>query len=463
MSHAIQFPPGFLWGAATSAYQIEGATDVGGRSPSIWDRFCERPGAIEDGTDGSVACDHYHRYLDDVALMKELGLSSYRFSVAWPRVIPGGTGAVNEEGLDFYRRLVDRLLEAGIRPLVTLYHWDLPQALEDRGGWPARDTAKAFVDYAEAVVQALGDRVEDWITHNEPWCASVLGYQDGKQAPGRTDVRAALAAAHHLMLSHGMAVPVIRESCARAQVGLANIYCPGQPASPSRADARACRIFDGVFNRWYFDPIYGRGYPEDIVAFHRDEGNLPEGPLPFVRDGDLETMAVPTDFLGLNYYSRAICRDEATPEQDNEPITVERAPSSEDTDMGWEVYPEGLYDALVHVHRAYGPRKVLLTEFGCAYDTGPDETGRVADHRRIRFLYDHLAAARRAMDDGVPLGGAYVWSMLDNFEWAFGYQMRFGIIYVDFDTQQRFPKDSARWLRDSIAAGELQPPDERAR
>ncbi|MEZ4445013.1 MAG: GH1 family beta-glucosidase [Polyangiaceae bacterium] len=457
VSTAIHFPSGFLWGAATSSYQIEGAVDVDGRSPSIWDRFCERPGAIEDGTDGARACDHYRRYADDVALIEELGLDSYRFSVAWPRVIPGGTGAVNDRGLDFYRRLVDRLLEKGIRPLVTLYHWDLPQVLEDRGGWPARDTAKAFVDYAAVVVGALGDRVEDWVTHNEPWCASVLGYQDGKHAPGRTNARDALAAAHHLMLSHGLAVPVVRELSAGARVGLSNIICPGQPASPSHADAEACRVFDGVFNRWYFDPLYGRGYPEDIVAFHRAQGHLPEGPMPFLRDGDLETMAAPTDFIGLNYYSRAVCRDETIPEAENEPVTVRRAPKSEDTDMGWEVYPEGLYDALMRVHRDYAPPKILLTEIGCAYDTGPDETGRVADHRRIRFLHDHLVAARRAMADGVPLEGVYMWSLLDNFEWAFGYAMRFGIVYVDFETQERFPKDSARWLRDSIAAGELQP------
>lgn len=456
MSSPQRFPPGFLWGAATSSYQIEGATEDDGRAKSIWDVFAARPGAIEDGTDGAVACDHYHRYEADVALMAELGLNAYRFSIAWPRVIPTGTGATNEAGLDFYRRLVDRLLEAKIQPMVTLYHWDLPQILEERGGWPQRDTAKAFVDYAAVVVKALGDRVKHWITHNEPWCASVLGYEAGVQAPGRTHTPDALAAAHHLLLSHGLAVPVIREHCPDGEVGIANIICPGVPASPSEADAEACRHFDGTFNRWYYDPIYGRGYPEDIVALHREKGHLPEGPIPFVEDHDLDTIAVDTDFIGINYYSRAILRAEDVPEENNAPRTVERAPTSLDTDMGWEVYPAGLRASLQRIHRDYGPRKIYITEFGCAYATAPDDDGRVRDRKRVAFLNDHLAEAHRAREeDEVPLEGVFVWSLFDNFEWAFGYRMRFGLVWVDFDTQQRVIKDSGRWYREVATRGEL--------
>ena len=451
-----QFPDGFLWGAATSSYQIEGAAAEDGRGESIWGTFAAQPGKIADGSSGDVACDHYHRYERDVALMAELGIGAYRFSIAWPRVIPNGSGATNPKGLDFYRRLVDSLLEAKIIPMATLYHWDLPQSLEDRGGWPSRDTAKAFVDFAEVVVRTLGDRVQHWITHNEPWCASVLGYEAGVQAPGRTDARDALAAAHHLMLSHGMAVPVIRAHCESAEVGLANIICPGEPASPSRADAEACRVFDGTFNRWYYDPIYGRGYPEDIVAHHRSKGHLPEGPLPFVQDGDLDTIAAETDFLGLNYYSRAIVRAEDVPESENEPPTVARARKELDTDMGWEVYPAGLRASLRRIHRDYAPKKIYVTEFGCAYDTAPDETGRVRDRRRVAYLHDHLAEAHLAIEeDGIPLAGVFVWSLFDNFEWAFGYRMRFGLVWVDFDTQRRVIKDSGRWYREVATRGEL--------
>jgi len=452
MTEAKVFPPTFTWGCATSSYQIEGAVEEGGRGVSIWDHFAAKPGTIEDASDGAIACDHYHRYPEDVALMKSLGMHAYRFSIAWPRILPGGDGPVNQAGVDFYDRLVDRLLEAGIRPYATLYHWDMPQVLEDRGGWPSRDTAKVFVDYTEAVVRALGDRVTDWITHNEPWCISILGYENGEHAPGRKSVPDALATAHHLLLSHGWSVPVIRQHCPGAKVGITLNLCPAEPASESEADRVACELFDGWFNRWFLDPLYGKGYPEDVVEDHRRKANLPEGPLPFVQPGDLDTMAVETDFLGINYYSRAIIRSDKIPEAENAPRRVHRAPKSEDTDMGWEVYPKGLFDTLTRVHRDYTPKKIFVTECGAAYDTPPNSEGRVRDDKRLSFLATHFEQCRLAIEDGVPVGGFFVWSFFDNFEWAFGYKKRFGIVWVDYETQQRNLKDSARWYQQVIEA-----------
>jgi len=449
------FPPEFILGCATSSYQIEGATNADGRGESIWDRFARKPGAIHDGSDGSVACEHHRLFETDVAILAELGVHSYRFSIAWPRIMPQGRGPVCQQGLDFYERLVDALLAANIRPFVTLYHWDLPQALDDEGGWLSRDTARAFADYAGVVARTLGDRVTDWITHNEPWCVSVLGYEQGEHAPGHKSVPEMLVAAHHVLLSHGLAVPRIRSHTPGARVGITLNACPGQPASISDADVAACRLFDGLFNRWYFDPIFGRGYPGDVVAHHRSTGHLPEDGLPFVEKGDLEAIAVETDFVGINYYSRAIVRDEALPDEENAPRTVHRAPASEDTDMGWEVYPEGLYDTLTRVHEDYGPRAIYITECGAAYGDAPSGAGGVADARRVKFLGDHFIQTRRALDAGVPVQGFFVWSLLDNFEWAYGYTKRFGIVWVDYASQKRIIKDSGHWLRRVIANNTL--------
>ncbi len=448
----LSFPERFLWGAATSSYQIEGAVDADGRSESIWDRFAAKPGAIEDGSDGRVACDHFHRWPEDVALMKGLGLHSYRFSVAWPRIVPGGTGAVNQAGLDFYDRLVDGLLAAGIDPCVTLYHWDMPQVLEDLGGWPRRQTADAFVHYASAVAERLGDRVKFWITHNEPWCAAILGYLEGIHAPGRKDKPAALAAAHHMLLSHGMAVPVIRAASPGAKVGITLNLVDAQPASPSDADMDACRHFDGSFNRWFLDPLYVGSYPEDIVKDCVERGELPaDNPLPFVLDGDMEIMGVPTDFLGINYYSRGVLRSDAVSEEDNLPRVIPEAPEETKTDIGWEVYPDGLYNLLARVHETYAPGPLYVTENGAAYHTAPDEDGRIRDTRRIEYVHGHLVAAHRAIEDGIPLAGYFLWSLMDNYEWSFGYNQRFGIVWVDYETLERTPKDSALWYRDVIA------------
>jgi beta-glucosidase len=441
----LPFPEGFLWGAATSAFQIEGSTQADGRGESIWDRFAATPGKVSDGTDGKVACDHYRRWKDDVALMRWMGLGSYRFSLAWPRVLPEGRGRVNAAGLDFYDRLVDGLLEAGIQPMATLYHWDLPQALQDAGGWPHRDTALAFVEYADVVSRRLGDRVKRWVTHNEPWCITVLGHVNGEHAPGEKDWGRALACAHHVLLSHGWAVPVLRQNAPGAEVGITLNLVPSEPASPSEWDLDATRAFDGSFNRWFLDPLYGRGYPRDVLDDHIAAGRLAGRAPDFVKLGDLSTIAAPTDFLGVNYYSRAVLRSDKVPEAENLPRTVHLR--EETTDMGWEVYAGGLESLLRRLHADYAPRKLYITENGAAYATGPDAAGRVPDVERERYLREHLQACHRALAAGVPLAGYYAWSLLDNFEWAFGYEKRFGLVHVDYATQARTPKDSAHFYR----------------
>jgi beta-glucosidase len=439
------FPADFLWGAATSSYQIEGAAREDGRGESIWDRFCRTPGKVLNGENGDVACDHYHRMPEDVALMKQLGLAAYRFSVAWPRVFPEGAGAVNEPGLAFYDRLVDTLLEAGIEPWLTLYHWDLPQALEDAGGWPSRDVVPRFVEYADAVSRRLGDRVSRWITLNEPWCSSMLGYQIGHHAPGRESMPDALAASHHLLLAHGRSVPVLRANAPGAEVGITLNFCPAEPASESPQDAAAARSFDGWFNRWFLDPICGGGYPADKLHEHFG-GAIP----PWLEQGDLEHIANPTDFLGVNYYNRAILRAD---ESGNAPRTL--FPNPDPTDMDWEVCAPALERLLLRLRDRYdGP--LFITENGAAYSTGPGPDGRVPDVRRRDYFDGHLRACASAIDRGVDLRGYFAWSLMDNFEWAFGYERRFGLVWTDYDTQERIPKDSALWYRDVIARNGLE-------
>ena len=443
------FPPGFVWGAATSSYQIEGAAHEDGRGPSIWDTFCRQPGKVVRAENGDFACDHYHRYRDDVQMMADLGLQAYRFSIAWPRILPTGREtAPLEAGLDFYDRLVDALLAKQITPWATLYHWDLPQALEDRGGWRSRETVEAFVRYAGVVADRLGDRVKHWITINEPWCVAVLGHESGEHAPGLTDRAEMLSAAHHVLLAHGLAVPEIRARVPDAQVGITLNLCPAVPASDSDADRQATRRFDGGFNRWYLHPVFGRGYPEDCVGDYRAEGIWPAGDPAWLRPGDLEAMAAPCDFLGVNYYSRGVIRDDDAP--DNLPPTT--VASDEVTDMGWEVAPDALRDLLLHLGETYG-LPVVITENGAAWPTGPDADGRVRDVRRVDYFRRHLRACGQALERGAPLIGYFAWSLMDNFEWAWGYDKRFGLVWVDYETQQRIPKDSARFYRDTIAAG----------
>lgn len=437
------FPPGFVWGVATSAFQIEGAHAADGRAPSIWDTFAARPGAIADGSNATVACDHYHRLAEDIGIMRSLGVRAYRFSVAWPRILPEGRGAVNGAGLDFYDRLVDGLLAAGIDPWLTLYHWDLPQVLEDRGGWTSRATAYAFVDLADVVSRRLGDRVRHWITHNEPWCASVLGHAQGDHAPGRRSWADAIVAAHHILLSHGLAVPVLRTNAPGARVGVAINTSECEPASPSRADREAARRFDGELNRWFLDPLYFGHYPADVIVAHAEAGRLPDG-MRFVLPGDMATIRTPTDFLGVNYYARAVVRSSDVAETDNAPRTIPLPDPADLTDMGWEIHPQGLTASLLRLHRDYRPASLVVTENGAAFGTGPGEDGAVDDERRCAYLIRHVAACRDAIASGAPLEGYFHWSLLDNFEWAFGFSRRFGLVWVDFDTQQRIVKASGR-------------------
>lgn len=441
----ITFPDNFLWGVATASYQIEGAWNLDGKGESIWDRFTHTEGNILDGSTGDVACDHYHLYPEDIALMQSLNVQAYRFSIAWPRILPTGRGQVNQAGLDFYSRLVDGLLEAGIEPFVTLYHWDLPQALQDRGGWPERSTAEAFTEYADVVSRHLGDRVRHWMTHNEPWCISFLSHQIGEHAPGWQDWPAALRAAHHVLLSHGWAVPVLRRNSPGSEVGIVLNFEHVDAASASPADQQAARRQDGYFNRWFLDPVYGRYYPADMVSDYIHAGYLPHG-LDFVLDGDRRTIGVQTDFLGVNYYTRSVVHQGARgwPEA----LTV---PDVERTEMGWEIYPQGLYHLLNRLHFEYRIPKLYITENGCSYSDGPNAAGKVPDQRRLDYLRDHFAAAQRAMQNGVPLAGYFVWSLMDNFEWAKGYTQRFGVVWTDFETQERIPKDSALWYKDVIA------------
>ena len=433
------FPSDFAWGAATSAYQIEGAARADGRGESIWDRFCRTPGRVRGGDTGDVACDHYHRFREDVALVASLGLDAYRFSISWPRVLPQGTGAVNAAGLDFYDRLVDELLEHGIAPHATLYHWDLPQALEDRGGWPVRSTAEAFAEYAGVVAARLGDRAR-LATLNEPWCASELGYRLGIHAPGRTEPAAALAAGHHLLVAHGLGVQAIRAAAPAADVGIVLNFEAKQPATPHLLDLEAAAIRHAQYNRWYLDPIAGLDYPEEAArAWRWDAGE--------VRDGDPALIATPLDFLGVNYYTRDVVRSDLLPPLVGRPGTAER------TGMGWDVYPEGLTQVLELVASRTGDLPLYVTENGAAYPLDPDDPTH--DPLRVRFLRRHLEAALAAIERGVPLRGYFAWSLLDNFEWAEGYAQRFGIVHVDFGTLERRVRDSGRFLAAVARTGVL--------
>jgi beta-glucosidase len=430
-----RFPDGFFWGTATAAYQIEGAHDADGKGPSIWDTFSHTPGKIETGDVGDVACDHYHRYRDDVTLMADLGLTAYRFSISWPRVLPQGTGAVNGAGLDFYQRLVDALLERNITPFITLYHWDLPQTLQDRRGWGNRDMAGWFADYAALVGRTLGDRVKHWITFNEPFAFLVLGHIFGMHAPGLTDPQLAFQSSHHVNLAHGDAVRALRAAVRGSRVGITQVSMPVYPASEGDADAAAARRFDGFINRWYWEPPLVGRYPDDIVE---RLGSI----APAIDPGDLERMAPPIDFFGHNSYTRAVVRDDpesmllgATQVKTHNPAT----------EMGWEIYPDHLYDALTRITRDYGAPDIYITENGAAFR---DEVvnGEVKDPQRLDYLYTHLAACHRAIEDGVKLRGYFCWSLLDNFEWAHGYAKRFGVVYTDYPTQRRIVKASGRWL-----------------
>jgi beta-glucosidase len=441
-----QLPPGFVFGTATSAYQIEGGRHEGGKGDSIWDRFSDL-GRLADR--GDVACDHYHRHAEDVALLAGLGVDAYRFSIAWSRVIPDGDGAVNPEGLDFYDRLVDELLAAGIAPWPTLYHWDLPVELQERGGWTERRTAAAFARYAGVVADRLGDRVRHWITHNEPWVATFLGHVDGVFAPGTTSWPDGLAAGHHILLSHGMAVDQIRSQAPGAEIGIALDCRPSRPATPSPADAAADRHFDGYRNRWFFDPVFGKGYPEHMVAAYRDRGRLPSGHPVLARPDDHDLIARPIDFVGLNYYTSIVV---SAGDEEHEPSETMPDPPEGFTEMGWEITPSALTAFLERIDTDYGHPTVIVTENGASYSDGPDDTGRIRDDRRIAYLDAHIQAVETAVARGARVGGYFVWSLLDNLEWVAGFSQRFGLVWVDHHTGTRTPKDSYDWYRRRIAS-----------
>ena len=433
-----RFAPEFVWGVATSSYQIEGATTEDGRGPSIWDVFAARPGRTHRGHDGAVAVDHYHRWRQDVALIDQLGLDAYRFSIAWPRIQPEGAGAVEPRGLAFYDRLVDGLLEVGIEPWPTLFHWDLPQALEDAGGWPRRETAERFADYAEIVVDALGDRVRHWTTLNEPWCAAFLGYGSGVHAPGRTEPAAALAASHHLHLAHGLALERIRARRPDVEVGVTlNLYAVS-PADDTGRHDDAVRRIDGLMNRWFFDPILLGRYPQDVLD---DVAGV--GGTDVIGDEDLTVIGAPVDFLGVNYYTRHVVAAGPWPGSAEVEFVSRDWPK---TASGWDIDPEGLGEVLARVRRDYPPVPIYITENGAAFDDVLGVDGRVRDDDRIDFLRRHLTVLADVIEDGVDVRGYFAWSLLDNFEWAEGYRKRFGIVYVDFETLERTPKDSAHWF-----------------
>ncbi|MFJ3202466.1 GH1 family beta-glucosidase [Streptomyces sp. NPDC086989] len=463
------FPPDFLWGTATAAYQIEGAAREGGRTPSIWDTFSHTPGKVFEGHTGDVAVDHYHRYPEDVRLMAELGLNAYRFSVSWSRVQPTGRGPAVQKGLDFYRRLVDELLAAGIDPALTLYHWDLPQDLEDVGGWPERSTAERFAEYATLVADALGDRVKRWITLNEPWCSAFLGYASGVHAPGRTNPVAALRAAHHLNLGHGLAVRALRSALpADAQLAVSLNLHEVRPLSPSAEDREAARRIDAVGNRIWLGPMLEGGYPEDLLA---DTAHLTD--WAFVRDGDPAAIHQRLDLLAVNYYTSTVvshvAKGAARPQDDGhgasehspwpgaDQVAFHRAPG-ERTAMGWPVDPSALYDLLTRTTARYPGLPLVISENGAAYEDviGPD--GTVHDPQRAAYIHAHLDAVHRAITDGADVRGYFLWSLLDNFEWAYGYAKRFGAVHVDYDTLERTPKSSARWYSRVARTGELHAP-----
>ncbi len=436
----IRFPDSFVWGASTSAYQIEGAWQADGKGPSIWDAFVHQAGNVANGDTGDVACDHYHRFREDVALLRDLGAAAYRFSVSWPRVQPDGAGTVNRAGLDFYERLVDELLEAGVEPWACLYHWDLPLAQQERGGWVERDTVERFVDYARIVADALGDRVAHVAIFNEPNVAAALGHLFGLHAPGLRDPQAFAAATHHFNLATGATVEALR-SYGGLELGTILSLQPVHAVRDEEEDLRMRDLFDAVSNRTVLDPILRGAYP-DLVA-----GMLE----PHVRDGDLDRIAQPLDWLGVNLYTRQrVKADAASLLGASVAGPPDGAPA---TDMGWEVYPEALYEQLRDLHDNYDAPPLYVTENGAAYDDGPDATGEVNDRRRIDYLAGHLEAAHRALAEGVDLRGYFAWSLLDNFEWHEGYEKRFGIVHVDYDTLERTPKRSFAWLQRTIANG----------
>lgn len=442
----MRFPQGFLWGTATSAYQIEGGSGEDGKGMSIWDKYVHTPGNVKNSDTGDIACDHYHRYAEDVQHMKNLGVKGYRFSISWTRVFPNGYGKPNGKGMDFYSRLVDTLLEADIMPMPTLYHWDLPQALQDEGGWVNRTTAEYFGDYAYYIFNRLGDRVSMWLTHNEPWVVTFPGHFFGTTAPALRDLPAALQVAHHLLLSHGKAVAALRATGRDdAEIGIALCLVPAYTYVDNQTAIANMRFMDGYVNRWFLDPVFKGYYPEDMWEFYRQYTELPE-----VRDGDMQVIGKGTDFLGINYYVKQVV-------DDSDVLSffkaARRAPSFEMSDvLRFEFDPEGIYDLMHRLQKDYGPLPMYITENGCPFDDGDYENDTKCDYDRITYLREHIEQVHRAVSDGLPIKGYFVWTFMDNFEWDQGYTMKYGLMEVNRNTLQRRWKRSAWWYKDVIAS-----------
>jgi beta-glucosidase len=440
------FPKSFIWGAATASYQIEGGAHEEGRGESIWDRFARQPGKVYQQQNGEVACDHFHRYPEDVQLMADLGIQSYRFSFAWPRIFPE-EGQFNPKGLEFYKRLLDELEEKGIAPAATIYHWDLPTWIQDKGGWTNRETVDHFVEYAKVLFETFGNRIKYWITHNEPWCAAFLGYGFGVHAPGHTDWNEAMMASHHLLLSHGKAVELYRSMSLASDIGITLNLTPSFPATDNPNDIEAAKLSDGFGNRWFLDPIFKGCYPEDMKALFESRF----GTLKCIKEDDLQTIAAPIDFLGVNYYFHNIVEHNENDNLFGVHIVEEKGKM---TDMGWGIHPESLYHLLTRLKNDYTDLPLYITESGAAF---PDKiiNGKVDDPERIKYLYDHFVAAHRFIEEGGNLRGYYVWSLMDNYEWAMGYSKRFGIIYIDYETLERTPKESYKWYQKVIQANQI--------
>jgi beta-glucosidase len=444
------FPDEFVWGAATASYQIEGSPDADGKGKSIWDQFAHTEGRIWNNDTGDVACDHYLRFKDDVKMMADLGLNSYRFSISWPRIFPAGGGTPNTRGLDFYRKLVDELHKFSIQPAATLYHWDLPQALQDKGGWENRDTARYFAEYAAYLFESLDLPVSMWITLNEPWVVAVLGNAFGVHAPGQTDFNQALQVSHNLLIAHGLAVNAFRQvKRVDEKIGITLNLAPVQPLTDSEEDMKAAHRSDGFINRWFLDPIFKGSYPEDMVEIFSRSFKVP-----LFSEEDSIMVSEPLDFLGINNYTRVLV--ESTGDDNAFMGSPVNPPDADYTEMGWEVYPEGLYELLVRVHRDYGPLPLYITENGAAFDDQLLADGSVNDDKRVAYLRGYIEQCWKAVQEGVPLKGYYLWTLMDNFEWAFGYSKRFGIVYIDFETQKRYPKKSADWYKQVISRNGLE-------
>lgn len=434
------FPEGFLWGTATASYQIEGAPAEDGKGESIWDRFSHIPGNIDDGSNGDVTCDHYHHYREDVGILKEMGIKNYRFSISWPRIFPDDSGRLNEAGLQFYSDLVDELIQNGIRPLVTLYHWDMPQWAQDKGGWTNRESAVWFAAYCEAVMKRLGDRVDQWITLNEPWVCAFNGYYEGNFAPGLRDFSAALLAAHNMLRAHGMALRLFRDLKLDGRIGITLNLCPKEAASDSPEDQNAARINDGYTNRWFLDPIFKGSYPQDMLTYYRGRGVV----LPTIEPGDMELINGPIDFLGVNYYYvefTQACSGRWPLDFTTTPLHYPV------TEYGWPIVPEGLTNLLVRIDREYGQPDILITENGASYLDVVSIKGEVLDETRLDYIERHILACHKAIEQGVHLKGYYIWTLMDDFEWNTGFNNKFGLVYLDRQTCRRTIKKSGYWYK----------------